>query len=265
MALLPDLSHTGSAIELYFARPIVGVATALLLPLLLRTGSVQRGRSLVAIGLLLLSCSCVLFAAATSFSVAFVARCLGAVASALITVPLFYVLLSQVQVETLGWRVGITICGAATGSACGPWIGSVLGQACDLPAMMLILAITAAAVACVHLAVSGYVLEEPTNMEFDHAGLKETVFHSLAELLRDAKSCTLLGGVALSAAVLALHATLMPHYLGGPGIAQDAVGQDHAQDLAQARAAGLREAGLGRHVHLGRLRRRRPAQEQPPA
>jgi hypothetical protein len=88
--------------------------------------------------------------------------------------------------------------------------------------MMLILAITAAAVACVHLAVSGYVLEEPTNMEFDHAGLKETVFHSLAELLRDAKSCTLLGGVALSAAVLALHATLMPHYLGGPGIAQDA-------------------------------------------
>jgi hypothetical protein len=226
VAVLPQFGNAHALqVPLYFARPIVGVATAMLLPLLLRADA-QRGRMLVAIGLVLLSCSCLLFVAASSLLVALLARCIGAVASAMITVPLFYTIVLQAQVpaETVGWRIGVAMFGAAAGSACGPWIGSILGQVCDLPAMMVVLAVLAAAVACMHLAVSGRVLAEPTS-HFGNpleSGLKGNVVRSLAELLHNVKCCTLLAGVALSSAVLALHTTLLPFYLGDPRIGPDA-------------------------------------------
>lgn len=215
--LLPELAQGQQGARLlYFSRHCVALATTALVPLLLRSG-MHRGRLVTAGGLVLLSASCLHLAVATSFAAVFAARAIGAMASALIIVPIFHTILLQAPTDRAGFRIDVTMCGAGIGSAFGPWVGKFLLHFMELPLVMVASSIAVASVCCAHLVVTGWIVGTPDGYHHGHLsehGFNGSVFQAASTLLCDVKQRVLLAGVGLSFAVLSLHDTLVPAFLG---------------------------------------------------
>eukprot|EP00747_Dinoflagellata_sp_TGD_P187922 gnl/TRDRNA2_/TRDRNA2_46119_c0_seq1.p1 gnl/TRDRNA2_/TRDRNA2_46119_c0~~gnl/TRDRNA2_/TRDRNA2_46119_c0_seq1.p1 ORF type:complete len:556 (+),score=121.31 gnl/TRDRNA2_/TRDRNA2_46119_c0_seq1:54-1721(+) len=235
--MLPELSQGESPSALFFARPIVATTTAMLLPLMLR-GGVHRGRLATALGLMMISLSCLIFGTVPSFAAAMVARIVGAAASAAIFVPLLHTVMLQAPIEHKGWRLCVALCGAAAGSSFGPWVGHHLYHACGLSPMMVVLALVAAMSCFVQILETRRIAEEGNvACVVDQCSISSVVQAS-SDFANSAKHLVLLVGLLLGAAVLALHSMLVPLYLGTMDTFAD------PQDLNMAEGAASLAFGL---------------------
>lgn len=226
--MLPGLAGGHGAFLLFFARPVVALSTVVVLPLFLRGGA-HRGRFAQALGLVLLAMACLMQTVFISLNVALAARIASSVASAMILAPALYTAMLRAPAEQMAWRICCALCAAALGAAVGPHVGAMLTDFGGPSAAMASAAVMATVTCCAQLAVSRWVLDVGADMrsinvlEFDFQG---SVFRLAKELLQDMRLMTLLAGVTLVAALLALYGLLVPIYF------------DSDSDLVSNTAAG---------------------------
>lgn len=200
--LLPSFSQPAT---LYFARPVVGAALFAVLPLALRPDA-RCGAVVTAAGLVALATSCLMYASSSSFWLALGARLLGAVGSSAAVTGVFCSMILRTPSEHAGWRSCLAVFGAALGCALGPFAGRALHDFCGQQNTMVILAFAVAGACWLQLS-EARISSETSRPE---ASEKGCVLKAARATLLDDRRRAMLVGLALSSAVLALHATLTP-------------------------------------------------------
>jgi len=133
--------------------------------------------------------------------------------------------------------MGAALYGAATGGAMGPWIGGVLAAWWGAPFAMATLAAACEVTCLLYLATCIWIVEAPADVQLGHpleGGLTSTLFTVASKTLQDPRSCVLLVGVGLGAAVLSMHAAVVPAYLDGQDWSVGGADLAAAEGLAQA-------------------------------
>lgn len=214
--ILPELSGDSGSVLLFFIRPAIASTTAMvLLPAWIPKGAAW-GHFITAVGLLFLASSCLCFATATSVLPVLCGQILHAIASATIFVSVIHTRIQEAAVGRIGLHLGATLGGMAVGHGCAPWLGSTLHEVCGIPAMFVILAWMAAFACCLHIGVFKHEVapsSEPKAITDTPSHAKQSATLRLISRSLLQKRLMLLGGVALAAAVVALHSIAVPLYL----------------------------------------------------
>eukprot|EP00448_Togula_jolla_P025035 CAMPEP_0170577424 /NCGR_PEP_ID=MMETSP0224-20130122/4920_1 /TAXON_ID=285029 /ORGANISM="Togula jolla, Strain CCCM 725" /LENGTH=556 /DNA_ID=CAMNT_0010900335 /DNA_START=1 /DNA_END=1669 /DNA_ORIENTATION=- len=214
---LPSFGGGQSTVTLLFVEPIVAVSAAVLLPLILCRGP-HRGRVAAAIGLLLLSLSCILLASSDSLEAALVARAVAGAANALVLTSVIFVVTVEALVEGSGWRLVAAIYGVAMGGTLAPWLGARMVRTLGLAGGMVFLSAAAATASILHVAVAMAQATHDSDLAFAgsvasrHLGKFSagSVFRAAADFFGQWRHFSLLCCLSMAAASLSLHSMVLP-------------------------------------------------------
>lgn len=215
-SVLPELVGGSMAQLIFFARPVVALLSMVTVTGWLQTG-VQSGRLATGMGLLLLSCACLVPLTTVSGLPLIVGHAILNVSSGIVLLSALQTVMLQAPCTRASWNLDALFAASAASLTFGPWVGNVLRDSLSEAALMVFLAGVAAVICCALVLVSCFTARSSAvDAVEDYVQLgARSALQAMRDAVGSSKQLLLLGGILLSAALLSLQGACVPLYLSG--------------------------------------------------